>query len=381
MSPGLIALQTKEELEALKAKESLVAVAYISADDKAALDTWNQLSEKLIDDFAFGIVTDTSLTAAEGITALPSVVLYKPFDHLRDVHTGAIVPDQVEDFIKVNAVPLLAKIDPTSFMDYVDAGRPLAYIFSNSSTMQNDMHQLFLPLAQRYKGRFSFVLIDASLYSSQADFLSLTKNTWPAFAVHNFKSGARFAYQQDKLLTEQDVASFLDNIEAGQAQPAIKSQAFPPEQPADAAVKVVVGKDFEEIVFDKTNDVLLEIYAPWCSHCRALEPTYQQLGELMQANHAEKEHGVVIAKMDGTVNDVPLSAGFEVKGFPIIKLFKADGTVMDYGGQRTLHDFAQFLNTHSTKQTLQVDLEHLAKRDVKVITVDQLLSVTKRDEL
>jgi protein disulfide-isomerase A1 len=377
LSTRLVTLQSQEELKALKNKEPLVAVAYISAKDKANLDTWNQLSEKLIDDFAFGIVTDSSLASVEGITTFPSVVLYKPFDHLRDVHTGPIVPDQIEDFIKVNAVPLLAQIEPSSFMDYVDAGRPLAYIFSNSATMQDEMHQLFLPLAQRYKGRFSFVHIDASLYSSQADFLSLTKNTWPAFAVHNFKSGARFAYQQDKPLTESDVMSFLDTIETGQAEPVVKSQSFIAEESEDAAVKVVVGKNFDKIVFDKTKDVLLEIYAPWCGHCKVLAPIYQQLGEVMQANHAERDHGVVIAKMDGTVNDVPPSAGFEISGFPTIKLFKADGKVIDYSGPRKLHDLARFLNEHSTKQTLRVDLDNLPKRDEKVV-VDQH---SKRDEL
>lgn len=376
----MVTLQTKEELEALKSKERLVVVAYMSPEDKATFNTWSLLSEKLIDDFAFAVVTDTSLTATENLTALPSVVLYKDFDSLRDVRTGPIVPDQVEDFIKVNAVPLFGSIEPTSFMDYVDAGRPLAYIFSDSSAMQNEMHQLFLPLAEQYKGRFSFVHIDASLYSSQADFLSLT-HTWPAFAVHNFKSGARFAYQQDKPLTLQNVVTFLDEIEEGQAQPAIKSQTSPDGQTQDVAVRAVVGNDFEQIVFDTTKDVLLEIYAPWCDHCKALESTYQQLGELMQENHADKEHGIVIAKMDGTVNDVPLSAGFQVKEFPVIKLFKADGTIMDYAGQRTLHDFAQFLNTHSTKQTLRVDLKHLSEHNVKVTVVDQHASIGTRDEL
>ena len=39
-------------------------------------------------------------------------------------------------------------------------------------------------------------------------------------------------------------------------------------------VKIVVGKNYDEIVKDSTKDVLLMYYAPWCGHCKKLTPVF-----------------------------------------------------------------------------------------------------------
>jgi thiol-disulfide isomerase/thioredoxin len=39
----------------------------------------------------------------------------------------------------------------------------------------------------------------------------------------------------------------------------------------------LVGKSFDEIVYDEKHDVLVEFYAPWCGHCKSLAPKYEEL--------------------------------------------------------------------------------------------------------
>lgn len=41
----------------------------------------------------------------------------------------------------------------------------------------------------------------------------------------------------------------------------------------------MVADTFDEIVNDPEKDVLVEFYAPWCGHCKNLEPKYKELGE------------------------------------------------------------------------------------------------------
>lgn len=47
------------------------------------------------------------------------------------------------------------------------------------------------------------------------------------------------------------------------------------------------------------KDVLVEFYAPWCGHCKALAPKYDEL-----AAKLEGVDSVVIAKMDSTENEI-----------------------------------------------------------------------------
>lgn len=89
--------------------------------------------------------------------------------------------------------------------------------------------------------------------------------------------------------------------------------------------------------------VLLEAYAPWCGHCKKLEPVYAELAEKVKNNPE-----IVIAKMDATENEHPL---MPVTGFPTIRLFKPnDKTPVDYSGDRSLNDLVSFIEQHYGKK-------------------------------
>lgn len=43
-------------------------------------------------------------------------------------------------------------------------------------------------------------------------------------------------------------------------------------------MQVAVAKNFDELVGDD-KDALIEFYAPWCGHCKSLEPKYDELAQ------------------------------------------------------------------------------------------------------
>jgi len=128
---------------------------------------------------------------------------------------------------------------------------------------------------------------------------------------------------------------------AGNIKPQVKSQPVPKKN--TGPVTVVVGNTFEDIVMDSKKDVLIELYAPWCGHCKELEPTYKKLGKRFK-----DDPNLVIAKMDATANDTP--PGYTAEGFPTIYFAPANDkkNPIKYEGERELDDFVKFLKEKAT---------------------------------
>lgn len=104
-------------------------------------------------------------------------------------------------------------------------------------------------------------------------------------------------------------------------------------------VKVLTKENFDDIALDKSKDVLVEFYAPWCGHCKALEPTYEKVAKTF-----ENEKNCVVAKVDAD-QEKDLGSRFGVSGFPTIKFFPRNNKEgEEYEGGRDEQEFIDFLN-------------------------------------
>lgn len=82
-----------------------------------------------------------------------------------------------------------------------------------------------------------------------------------------------------------------------------------------------------------TGDWLIKFYAPWCGHCKKLEPIYEEVANALKGE-------VNVAKVDVTANR-ELGTRFEIKGFPTIKLL-SKGKQYTFKGRRTVDAFVEF---------------------------------------
>ncbi|KAH7085402.1 thioredoxin-like domain-containing protein [Paraphoma chrysanthemicola] len=338
---------TKDTLEEFKTADKVVLVAYFAADDKASNETFTSVANGLRDNFLFGATSDAALAKAEGVSQ-PGLVLYKSFDDGKDVFTEKFSANAIKEFAKVASTPLIGEVGPETYSGYMAAGLPLAYIFAETQEERDEFAKELKPLALKHKGKVNFATIDAKSFGQHAGNLNLKVGTWPAFAIQRTDKNEKFPYDQDNKITEKEIGTFVQDFLDGKVDPSIKSEPIPESN--DGPVKVVVAKNYKDLVIDNDKDVLLEFYAPWCGHCKALAPKYEELGQLYASEEFSKL--VTVAKVDATENDVP----DEIQGFPTIKLFPAGkkDSPVDYSGSRTIEDLVQFIKDNGSHKVAAV---------------------------
>jgi len=192
----------------------------------------------------------------------------------------------------------------------------------------------------KLKGKLNFAIASVSEFASELGEFGQDNADGKTPVATIRDDQARKFVLKDKFSVES-LEKFIQEFLGGKLEPYMKSEELPEDN--TTPVKVVVGKNFDEIVNDESKDVLIEFYAPWCGHCKKLTPIYDELAEKLKG-----EPEITIAKMDATANDVPST--FNVRGFPTI-YFAPKGDKKNpkqYNGGREVSDFLTYLAKEST---------------------------------
>jgi len=185
--------------------------------------------------------------------------------------------------------------------------------------------------------KLNFAIVHEDDFKDEMDKFGV-KDKDAAFVIDDAKNSLK--YKSSDEFSVDAVKKFAQDYIAGNLKAYIKSEPVPTN---DQPLKTVVGETWNQIVMDPTKDVLIELYAPWCGHCKKLAPAYEEL-----ANSLKNVENVVIAKMDATVNDSP-HPKYQAKGYPTI-LFAPAGNKenpISYSGERDVKSFTEWLKKNA----------------------------------
>mmetsp|Transcript_29128 Transcript_29128/g.67588 ORF Transcript_29128/g.67588 Transcript_29128/m.67588 type:complete len:471 (+) Transcript_29128:48-1460(+) len=267
---------------------------------------------------------------------------------------GAIDNATLTQFVLDNAMPLYGELNADTFDKYLESGKGLIWSLfpPKAGGNEQDYRPIMASVAKRVRGQFFVTHTDTVKFKDAIDnMLGITD--FPAIAVQK-QAGDKKKFVYKGEMTTAKISEFIDAVRAGTVQPALKSEA--PPAASDDPVKVVVGSTLQKEVFTPDKDVLLEVYAPWCGHCKKLDPEYTKLAKKIKKE--ELSDLLTVAKLDGTANDSPVDS-MDWSSFPTIFFVKAgQSNATIYDGERTAKGLWKFIRKHATKaQELRDRLE------------------------
>ncbi|XP_061686468.1 protein disulfide-isomerase [Syngnathoides biaculeatus] len=294
-----------------------------------------------VEDIPFGTTSDDAVFTKFEVSQ-DGIVLFKKFDEGRNTFDGDLTKENILSFVKSNQLPLVIEFTeqtaPKIFGGEIKS-HILMFLPKASSDFQDKMDQ-FKKAAESFKGRILFIFIDSDVDDNQRilEFFGLKKEECPAIRLITLEDEMTKYKPESDAITAEGIVAFCTQFIDGKLKPHLMSQDIP-EDWDKTPVKVLVGKNFEEVAFDPKKNVFVEFYAPWCGHCKQLNPIWEKLGEKYKDSA-----DIIVAKMDSTANEVE---AVKVHSFPTLKFFPAgeERKVIDYNGERTLEGLTKFLES------------------------------------
>ncbi|KAJ9456347.1 Protein disulfide-isomerase [Diplonema papillatum] len=336
--PAVKPIESADELKALKDGNKLIVTGFFKDAESDDAKAFSKFAKQHRMEYVFASVFDEKLAKADDVT-VPSVVVFKNFDNLKDVLQGAFDEEKVVSFLKSASFAKFGEIGPDNYKDYVARDLPLGWLFVDpeDEAATEEAKKAVAAVAEKFGEQISFVWLSGVKYGQMAGNVGLSGKTWPSFGIDN--KGEHFPFDEAKKLSSDDFKTWVEDYAAGKLVATVKSEPIPEKATVDG-LTTLVGDNFKEIVMDKTKDVLIKFYAPWCGHCKKMIPAYDELAKTFEDNDS-----IIIAKIDATANDVPKEYG--VEGFPTLKLVTKDNKVIAFDGAREAAPMEEFIRKNA----------------------------------
>jgi hypothetical protein len=271
----------------------------------------------------------------EGKSGSHALFLYRAYDDGLKVLSSneTLTYKQMADFLDLYVPRRLQEVSMANIDRIISKEETSFFLFTNDT--QSDASQTFRQLALEKLGvTWAVGVWGEEFVGNWSQFLGVRESEGEAAVLIRFENGVLIKHRPASL-SRDSLVKFLDDFKTSVLPIFYKSEEVPAIQ--SDQIKIVVGQNFDEIVTNNDQHVLLLVTAWYCPHSKRAQEAFEELADRM-----EPVPGLVLAKMEGTENEHPSLA---MKTFPLIKLYRGfDKQVpLDYDKERFVDSIREFL--------------------------------------
>lgn len=245
------------------------------------------------------------------------IILFKQFDDRQKEYDEELDAKKLAAFVTVNSLPLIVDFNQETAQKIFggEIKSHLLIFLSKEAGHFEKYVENFKEPAKKFLGKVLFVTLntDDADHGRILEFFGMSSSELPDMRIITMDKDMQKYKPKSSELSAENVNEFVSDFLEGKLKRHLLTEDLP-EDWDKKPVKVLTGVNFHEVAYDDNKNVLVEFYAPWCTHCKQLVPIYDQLGEKFN----DKED-IVIAKMDATTNELE---DVKIVSFPTIYLFK-----------------------------------------------------------
>eukprot|EP00903_Cladosiphon_okamuranus_P020589 g18900.t1 len=358
--PAAKTLTTKAEATAFEEEGEAVVIGLFSSADSAEAKTFMSVAGG-IDRLPFATTSSKEVLKAYDAAKGGKVVVMKKFDEKKAVLdvTSSTTEEEIAEWVEAASMRLVTTFSPETSAAIFGGKIKVHMLYMADAGKDGFEGQLdaITKVASKNKGKLLHVHVPHT-EERVLQYFGAKEDNLPMVVIADMTSNSAIKkYTFSDAIDEAGLLAFEEKFFAGELTPTLKSEE-PSDEDLAEPVKVIKGKSFSKLVLENEKDVLVEFYAPWCGHCKALAPKYDEL-----AKKLEGVDSVVVAKMDATENEIDVD-GVEVGGFPTLYFFpgKAKSSPKQYSGARETEDLAKFIMDNASTP---FKLEGVESEDVK----------------
>ncbi|CAG5894496.1 unnamed protein product, partial [Menidia menidia] len=257
--PAVTTLTEVTEAESLIADNEVAVIGFFKDASSADAKAYEKAAEAT-DDIPFAVTASDAIFSKFEVSK-DGVVLFKKFDEGRNTFDGEMTKESILAFVKSNQLPLVIEFTeqtaPKIFGGEIKS-HILMFLPKAASDFQDKMDQ-FKKAASGFKGQILFIFIDSDVDDNQRilEFFGLKKEECPAVRLITLEDEMTKYRPESKDITAESITQFCTLFVEGKLKPHLMSQDIP-EDWDKTPVRVLVGKNFEEVAFDPTKNVFVE---------------------------------------------------------------------------------------------------------------------------